>query len=172
MDMSNITTGAVTAGATMVTTGTGNTAQAGGQSQERTFTQSEVNSMLAAERRNERAKFSDYEDLKNKAKLYDQQQAESQTDLEKAQSALAAVTAERDALMSEKERRSWIDEVSAETKVDASTVAMLSGKTRDELMEQARKLAPSFAQPVSSEGGKPANVEPGSKEQFVNELFG
>ncbi|MBR4150841.1 MAG: hypothetical protein IKR08_05660 [Firmicutes bacterium] len=172
MNMSNITTGTITAGSTSVTTGAGTTAQAGGQGQERTFTQAEVNAMLANERRSERAKFADYEDLKSKAQLYDQQQAASQSDLEKAQSALAAVTAERDALKSEKERRGWIDEVAAETKVDASTIAMLSGKTKDELMEQARKLAPSFAQPVGSEGGKPAGVEPGSKEQFVAELFG
>lgn len=167
MNMSD-TTGSVT-----TTTSTGNTAQAGGQAKaERTFTQAEVNSMLANERRATEAKFADYGDLKSKAELYDQQQAANQTDLEKAQNALASVTAERDRLKAAEERRGWVEEVAAETKVKASVVAMLSGKTKDELMEQAKAIAPSFADPVGSEGGRPAGVEPGSKEQFISELFG
>ena len=71
-----------------------NTANAGNQTVEgtgsenpaaegsRTFTQEEVNSMLANERRSTEAKFKGYEDCKAKAEEYDKQQEASKSELE------------------------------------------------------------------------------------------
>lgn len=128
--------------------------------------------MLANERRKTEAKFAGFEDFKAKAEQFDAAQEAQKSDLQKAQDALAAVTAERDSLKSAQERAKWVGEVAEETKLPASTVSMLSGKDKEELMEQAKKLAPDFAEPVRGEGGKPAKTGPGSTGEFVSQLFG
>lgn len=85
---------------------------------------------------------------------------------------MRAVTKERDELKAATERSAWVSEVAEQTKVPASTVAMLSGKTKEELVEQAKRLAPDFAEAVGSEGGKPASTGPDAKGDFINALFG
>lgn len=151
------------------------TAQAGGSQAaggSQTFTQEQVNSMIAAERREIEAKYKGFSEYKAAAEEYAQVQESQKSELQKAQDALAAVTKERDELKSAAERSAWVNEVAEKTKVPASTVAMLSGTTKEELTEQARRLAPDFAEAVGSEGGKPAATAPDAKGEFVSALFG
>lgn len=61
--------------------------QAGGtgtENQEKTFTQEEVNKMISERVSREKAKFADYEQLKEKAGKYDQTVESGKSDLEKA----------------------------------------------------------------------------------------
>src|SRR5690348_370120 len=50
----------------------------------KTFTQEEVNALIGSTRKEERGKFSDYNDLKAKAEKYDQVEKEKLSDAEKA----------------------------------------------------------------------------------------
>lgn len=151
------------------------TAQAGGSQSaggSQTFTQEQVNSMVAAERREVEAKYKGFSEYKAAAEEYAQLKESQKSELQKVQDDLAAVTKERDELKSAAERSAWVSEVAEQTKVPASTVAMLSGKTKEELVEQAKRLAPDFAEAVGSEGGKPASTGPDAKGDFINALFG
>ena len=56
----------------------------GGDKQERTFTQAELERQIGERLARERAKYADYNDLKEKASKFEELQAETQTELEKA----------------------------------------------------------------------------------------
>lgn len=150
------------------------TAQAGGSQSaggSRKFTQDEVNALLAKERRSAEAKYEGFDQYKaDSAELKELKQAQM-TDLDKARSQLDEVTKERDALKSANDRAAWVNEVASQTKVPAAIVEMLSGKTKEELLEQAKKLAPDFAESVGTEGGAPANTGEDAKTKFVSDLF-
>lgn len=57
----------------------------GQQAEPKTFTQDQVNALLAEQKRNERAKFSDYEDLKQAKTRLDELETQNKTDLQKLQ---------------------------------------------------------------------------------------
>lgn len=127
----------------------------------KTFTQDEVNSLLAREKREQQAKFSDYEDLKAKAAKYDELEEANKSELEKAQDATAKAMdeakswqAKYDELNAEVERRKAIDKAALEYKVDAAMLARMSGDVEDNakfLAEQASN-APKY--PSVSDGGE------------------
>jgi len=79
-------------------------AQGGGQQLDggaRTFTQDELNAIVADRLTRERQKYADYEDLKGKASQLDELQAAQLSELEKAQKRAADLEAERDRALSE-----------------------------------------------------------------------
>ena len=137
-------------------TSTGITAEAG--EDERTFTQEEVNSFIARERRETEAKFSDYEDLKAKAARLDEIEEAGKTELEKTSEALAAATAELEQLKAERERADMTAQVARDTGLPLDVVSALNGATAAELMEQAQSIASRMQAPK----GAPTVPEAGS----------
>ena len=65
---------------------------------EKTFTQAEVDAIVGERLGREKAKFADYEDLKNKAAEYDRQQEASKSELQKAQEKSAKLQAKLDSM--------------------------------------------------------------------------
>lgn len=137
-------------------TSTGITAEAG--EDERTFTQEEVNSFIARERRETEAKFSDYEDLKAKAARLDEIEEAGKTELEKTSEALAAATAELEQLKAERERAQVVAQVAKDTGLPLDVVSSLNGADADALRAQAESIATAMSAPK----GAPTMPEAGS----------
>lgn len=87
--------------------------------------------------------------------------------LKKSQmSEIERATAERDeykalaeSLQAEKERASWVSEVSKETKVPTDLLGMISAENKEDLLEKAKSLADRFA---NSNGGVPVVLGDGT----------
>lgn len=139
---------------TQDTGGTTQTGSADQSGQERTFTQQEVNRMVGDARQKERAKYSDYADLKA--------QAEAHADYDD-------VVAERDRLRAAKERSALVAKVATASGVPVALVAMLDGADEETLAAQAAEVAKAIkakAYPnVDDNGsGKPAITADGIRE--------
>lgn len=116
------------------------TTAAGEQQEPRTFTQEEVNSIVADRLNRERAKYADYDDLKAKASQYD------------------TTKAQLDALNSANARRDMIARVAAATGCPAE---LLTGDTEEACTAQAQAIT-AFAKsqqpagyPNVKDGGDP-----------------
>ena len=106
----------------------------------RTFTQDELNAIVAEERRKTAEKFADYDDLKTKADKLDQSEQENQTELQKAIARAEKAEKERDTERSGREaaeRQTLAATVAAEKGVPASHI---HGSTREELEQSADQL--------------------------------
>lgn len=91
----------------------------------RTFTQAEVDAIIGDRLTRERAKYQDYEDLKQRAAAAETTSAELQTQKAKA----AELQTQLDALQKDIKARNARDKVSAETGVPAN---LLTGQTEEE----------------------------------------
>lgn len=103
----------------------------------RTFTQEEVNSFLAKDRKQMAEKYSDYEQLKEKAARLDQIEEDAKTELQKAQERAEKLQAEISAMKHTEEIRTIRDKVAQETGVPAS---LLTGDTEEACTEQANGI--------------------------------
>lgn len=119
------------------------TTAAGEQQEPRTFTQEEVNSIVADRLSRERAKYADYDDLKAKASQYD------------------TTKAQLDALNSANARRDMIARVAAATGCPAE---LLTGDTEEACTAQAQAIT-AFAKtqqpawyPNVKDGGAPQHL--------------
>ena len=99
---------------------------AAAQQEPRTFTQDEVNAIVADRLTRERAKYADYDDLKGTAGRADE-----------ADSRAAALQQQLDAMKADNDRREMKQRVSAATGVPA---ALLSGATDEECTAQAQAI--------------------------------
>lgn len=102
--------------------------------EEKTFTQAELNAIVADRLSRERGKYSDYEELKAKAAQFDAAEEARKTDLQKAQEQAEAYKAQLDALIKQTAARDARDKVAAETGVPAS---LLTGETEEVCKAQA-----------------------------------
>lgn len=120
-------------------------AEQSGSGDERTFSQDEVNKIVAE--RLKRAKATppaDYDELREKAARLDELEAANKSDLEKANDAATKAKAQADewkakfeALQAEQERMATITQMAAQYKVDAGTLSRMSG----DVEENAKYLA-------------------------------
>lgn len=130
-----------------------------------TFTQDDVNRIVAKRV----AKYSDYEELKEKAAKFDEQVEASKTDLQKATERAEALQAELDAMKSAEQLRTMREEVASAKGVPAS---LLTGSTAEECESQAAALL-NWAQkpgyPKVPDGGEPI-VTKSARDQFADWL--
>lgn len=115
-------------------------ADTGKQEQSKTFTQEQLNAILAEEKRKHSEKYGDYDDLKAKADRLDQQETESQTELQKA--IARAEKAEQDLVQEKTDReKSEREALSATVAAEKGVpVKNISGATREELEASADEL--------------------------------
>ncbi|MBQ6359364.1 MAG: DUF4355 domain-containing protein [Clostridia bacterium] len=109
----------------------------GGTSPEKTFTQSQLDAIVAERLARDRKDRADYDDLKAKAAELDKLKEAGRSELEKAQTAAADYKAKLEALQTEKQIRDARDKVSAETGIPAG---LLSGSTEEECKAHAEAL--------------------------------
>lgn len=142
----------------------------GAGTQERTFTQSELNAIVTDRLSREREQYADYAALKEKAEKYDAAQEAGKTELQKATEQVAALQAQVDAYTKADKLRSLREKVSKETGVPAS---LLSGEDEDSCKAQAQAIL-DYAKPVSGnqsirDGGEPRNKPSGNtRDQFAD----
>ena len=142
----------------------------GAGTQERTFTQSELNAIVTDRLSREREQYADYAALKEKAAKYDAAQEEGKSDLQKATEKVAALQAQVEAYTKADNLRSIREKVSKETGVPAG---LLYGEDEDSCKAQAQAIL-AYAKPqpggtVIRDGGDPQTKPSGStRDQFAD----
>lgn len=122
---------------------------------ERTFTQAELNEIIQDRLGKERAKYADYDELRAKAKKYDDAEESGKTELQKATDKAKALQAKLDAMTKEAEVSKVRAKVAADTGVP---VSLLTGSTEEECAVQANNIlafAKSGKYPSVRDGGEP-----------------
>lgn len=141
----------------------------------KTFTQEEVNSFLAKDRKQMAEKYADYEALKEKASRLDEIEAANKSELEKATEKAARLESELKAIKEAEAIRGIREEVAKNTGIPAH---LLTGNTKEECEAQATAIA-DFAKPAPypsiKDGGEINNVgKPTTRQQFAewtNQIF-
>lgn len=109
---------------------------------DKTFTQEQVNAMLAAEKRKLSEKFGDYDDLKSKASKLAEVEEASKTELQKALDRAAAAESRAAKFEAKEQAAKWAAEIVKGSTIPAS---VLRGSTREELeahFSELKDLAP------------------------------
>lgn len=145
----------------------------------KTFTQSEVNAIVADRLNRERAKFQDYDALRQKAEQLDKIEEANKTELQKATEKATALEAELSAMKKNEEIRTLRDKVAKENGIPAE---LLSGSTEEECMAQAKALiafresSSNTGYPSVRDGGEIHNTNKGTTRQqfadWANKAFG
>lgn len=121
----------------------------------KTFTQDQVNALLATEKRKFGEKYADYDALKEKATKFDDLEQSSKTELQKALDKAAGLESELTTFKQKEQTAVWAAEIVKDSDIPAS---VLRGSTREELeqhFEQLKALTPKPKRtPVPT--GKPA----------------
>lgn len=111
----------------------------------KTFTQDEVNSIVAERLNRDRAKYADYESLKQKAEEFDKLQEANKTELQKATEKAEGLEKELAELKRANELQSIRQKISNETGVP---VNLLTSETEETILEQAKAIK-AYATPDS-----------------------
>lgn len=121
----------------------------------RTFTQEEMNAIIADRLNRERSKYADYDTLKTKAEKFDAAQEAGKTELQKETDRANALQAKLDAMNKATELRNIREKVSKDTGVPTD---LLSGDTEEACSDQAKAIL-AFAKtgnyPKVKDGGEP-----------------
>ena len=144
------------------------TTQENGETQNRTFSQDEVNAIVGKRLAEEKGKYADYEDLKAKAAKFDEAEEASKSELQKATERAAALEQELNGMKQAETVRNIRENVAKETGIPAN---LLTGTTEEECKAQAAAIA-DFAKPAPyptvKDGGEVNNVsKPTTRQQFA-----
>lgn len=139
------------------------------QTEEKTFTQAELNAILQKRLGEQAAKYGDYEELKGKAQKYDEIEEQNKTEVQKANEKADALQKELDGMKKADSVRQIREEVAKEKGVPAH---LLKGETKEECEAQANDIL-SFAKPKGypsvKDGGEPSATPSGqTRDQFAN----
>lgn len=142
-----------------------------GNTSERTFTQSEMDAIIGERLARERAKYADYDTMKQKAEQFDAAEEASKSELQKATERAEALQKQVDAMMKADTARQVRDKVAKETGVPAH---LLTADTEEACTEQAKAIM-AFAQPsgypVVKDAGEVTKRSKGSAQEEFAEWF-
>ena len=150
----------------------GNEATKAEQTTEKTFTQAELNAIVNDRLGREKAKYSDYDDMKAKAAKFDELEEANKTELQKASEKLSAVQAELDGIKRQNEIRDIRAEVAKELNIPAD---LLTAETKEACEAQAKAIL-EFSKsqngyPTLKDAGEVQQVSAGStRQQFADWL--
>ena len=136
---------------------------------EKTFTQAELNAIIADRLSEVKEKYADYDDLKGKAQKYDEAEEASKSELQKITEARDALQAELEGYKKADAIRQVRDKVASEKGLPAS---LLTAETEEECSAQADAIL-SFAQkpdyPTVKDGGEVINTgKKTTRDQFAD----
>ena len=145
------------------------TTQATQQTEERTFTQAELNAIIQKRIGEVSAKYENFEELKAKAQKFDEIEEQSKSELQKATERADALQKELDGMKRADSVRKIREEVATELGVPAN---LLTGGTKEECEAQAKGIL-SFAKPNAypsvKDGGEVRNTSSGTtRDQFAD----
>ena len=139
------------------------------ETEQKTFTQDELNAIVNDRLGREKAKYSDYADLKAKAEKFDKLEEASKSELQKATEKATALQSELDALKRQAELRDIREKVAKKTGVTAS---LLTGDSEEACEAQAKAIL-EFAgaqkgYPAVKDGGEAGgNINGSTRQQFA-----
>lgn len=137
--------------------------------EERRFTQAELDKVVAERLARERQKYEGFSELKEKAAKFDELEAASKTELQKATERAERLEKELTSLKKTEEVRNIRAKVAREQDIPES---LLTGETEEACIEQAKAInayANPNAYPVLNDGGEVQNViKGGTKQQFAD----
>lgn len=136
--------------------------------EEKTFTQAEVDAIVGDRLKRDRQKYADYDALKEKAEKYDKLEEENKSELQKAVERADAAQNELDALKSANAIRDIRDKVAEETGVP---VSLLTATTEEDCKAQAQAIL-DYAKPTGypqvKDGGEVSRTgKMTTKQQFA-----
>lgn len=138
---------------------------------ERTFTQTELDTIVRDRLQRERNKYADYEAYKEKAEKFDAAEEARKSELQKATERVTALETELNALKKSNEVRAIRDQVAKETGVPAT---LLTADTEEACKEQAEAIK-AFAQPsgypVVNDAGEITKKISGTPQSSFSEWF-
>lgn len=138
---------------------------------ERTFTQTELDTIVRERLQRERNKYADYDAYKEKAEKFDAAEEARKTELQKATERVTALETELNALKKSNEVRAIRDQVAKETGVPAT---LLTADTEEACKEQAEAIK-AFAQPsgypVVNDAGEITKKISGTPQSSFSEWF-
>ena len=138
---------------------------------ERTFTQTELDTIVRERLQRERNKYADYDAYKEKAEKFDAAEEARKTELQKATERVTALETELNALKKSNEVRAIRDQVAKETGVPAT---LLTADTEEACKEQAEAIK-AFAQPsgypVINDAGEITKKISGTPQSSFSEWF-
>ena len=118
-------------------------------------TQAELDEIIKQRLTRERAKYAGFDEYKAKAAKFDEMEAASKTELEKATERAQKAEAELSKLRAEAERTAWNASVAEETRLPVSVVAALNAGSLDELTSLAKTVAEQVKPQQTAPGGLP-----------------
>ena len=135
---------------------------------EKTFTQAEVDAIVGDRLKRDRAKYADYEELKEKAGRLDAIEEAAKSELQKATERAAALQTELDTMKRADAVRQIRESVAAETGVPAY---LITAETEEEAKKQAEEIL-KFARPsdyptVKDAGEVAKTGKPTTRQQFA-----
>ena len=139
-----------------------------GESQDRTFTQDELNAIVGKRLAEEKSKFADYEGLKAKASKLDELEEANKSELQKATERANSLEAELNELKKANEVRAMREEVANETGIPTN---LLTGSTEEECKAQAEAIkayATPNGYPKVKDGGEIPKPNGSTKQQFAD----
>lgn len=149
-------------------TGAGDASGAANQQQTtpKTFTQDELNSILAREKRDNDAKMAD---LKKKADEWDKQQEATKSEIQRERDARTKAEAERDSLKLSRDREKWQAKHGKKVNIPDSDWDRLRGSTEAEIEEDAKAWAKSRG--LDKAGGPTPKGGSGTARDPFNQAF-
>ena len=111
---------------------------------EKTFTQEELNAIVADRLSREKAKYEGFDELKAKAEKYDELEEANKSELQKASERVASLEAELESVRKNEQIRAIRDKVATETGIPAN---LLTADTEEACAEQAKAIK-EFATPT------------------------
>ena len=136
--------------------------------EEKTFTQAEVDAIVGDRLKRDRQKYADYDALKEKAEKYDKLEEENKSELQRAVERANAAQTELDALKSANAIRDIRDKVAEETGLP---VSLLTATTEEDCKAQAQAIL-DYAKPTGypqvKDGGEVSRTgKMTTKQQFA-----
>lgn len=142
------------------------------QQETRTFTQDEVNAIVNDRLGREKAKYSDYDAIKEKAAKLDELEEANKTELQKASEKVSALQKELDGIKRQNEIRDTRAKVAQEMNIPAH---LLTAETEEDCIAQAKDIQ-EFAKaqigyPTLKDAGEVQNVKiGGTRQEFADWL--
>jgi hypothetical protein len=139
---------------------------------EKTFTQTELDAIVSERLKRERAKYEGYEDLKAKADKLDAIEEASKTELQKAMEKAHSLETELNSLKKAESVRLIREKVAKETGIPMASMSLLTGETEEACQEQAKAILaiaqPNTSYPQLKDGGElTTTMKSSTRQQFA-----
>lgn len=152
-----------------------NQEQATNNEQPRTFSQQELDAIVADRLKRERAKYEGFEDFKAKAQKLDEIEEANKSELDKAHERVSTLEAELNKMKKDAEVRAIREKVAKEQGLPAESMSLLTGDTEEVCLEQAKtilSIAVPGTYPRIPDGGELQITNKGSARDAFKEWAG